>query len=69
MHQLLHDYFWIYVVIVVVIVGALFYFTPKLMRRLEKIIERRLRGEEKSVAGKPGRARTFETEKNRYRSF
>lgn len=40
MHQFLHDYFWIYIVLIFVIVvlfGAVYYFTPKLaMKFLDK---------------------------------
>lgn len=40
MHRLLHDYFWIYIVLILVIVvlfGAVYYFTPKLvMKFLDK---------------------------------
>ena len=69
MHQILHDYFWIYTVVIVVLVSAVFYLMPKLTRRLEKIIERGLRGEKKSVAGKNQREAAFKAVKNRYKSF
>lgn len=69
MHQFLHDYFWIYIVVIVVLIGAVFYLMPKLTRRLEKIIERGLRGEKRKVAGNIERETASKAVKNRYKSF
>jgi ABC-type bacteriocin/lantibiotic exporter with double-glycine peptidase domain len=69
MHQYLHEYFWIYIVAIVVLVGAVFCLMPKLRKRLEKIIERGLRGEKRSVAGKNEREMASKAVKNRYKSF
>ena len=42
MHRFLHEHFWIYIVFVIVIVvlfGAVYYFTPKLvMKFLDKLL-------------------------------
>lgn len=64
MHQSLHDYYWIWVAGIVVGIGALFYLSLKMTGFLEKIIDRRLRGEQKG-----GSAMTSEENKNRYKSF
>lgn len=69
MHQSLHDYFWVYVVGIVVVCGALTYLMPKMTGFLEKTIDRRLRGEQESVKQKGGSAMTSEENKNRYKSF
>lgn len=70
MHQLLHDYFWIYVVIIAIVFGALFYFMPKLTSFLEKVIVGgRMRDAKKSVIRKNERETTSVKEKSRYKSF
>lgn len=69
MHQSLHDYFWLWVVGIVVGIGVLFYISLKMTGFLEKIIDRRLRGEQESVKQKGGSMMTSEKDKNRYKSF
>ncbi len=69
MHQSLHDYFWVWVVGIVVVVGVLFYISLKMTGFLEKIINRRLRGAQTSVKQKGGSGMTSEKDKNRYKSF
>ena len=66
MHQLLHDYFWIYNVVIVVLCGAVFYFTPKLvMKFLSKGVE------EKQVrrVKKKEPDETAEKNRSRYKTF
>lgn len=65
MHQSLHDYYWIYAVVIAVLFGAVFYFTPKLvMKFLNKSVDRKDRraknSESDKIAGQ---------NKHRYRTF
>lgn len=65
MRQSLHDYYWIYAVVVAVLFGAVFYFTPKLaMKFLSKSDDRKNRPGKNSVSDKA--AAKY---KNRYKTF
>ena len=69
MHQLLHDYFWVYVVIIVAVCGAAVYLMPKLTGFLEKTIDRDLRGGQERIKQKGASETISENNKNRYKSF
>ncbi len=65
MNQFLHDYFWIHIVIIVILFGTVFYFTPKLMKFLDKIGgDGKKAGVKKNEPGK-----TAEKNKSRYKTF
>lgn len=65
MHQSLHDYYWIYAVVIAAIVGAVFYLTPKLaMKFLNKSVDRKNRPAKNSVSDKAAAKN-----KNRYKTF
>lgn len=65
MHQSLHDYYWLYVIAVVILTGAVFFLVPKLVKLLDQTIEakivRRVRKDEATEAA--------EKNKNRYKTF
>lgn len=65
MHQSLRDYFWFYIVASVVLFGATIYLMPKLLRFMERIINRR----QSRRAKKNGPGVNAEKNKNRYRTF
>lgn len=65
MHQSLHDYYWIYAVVIAVLFGAVFYLTPKLaMKFLNKSVDRKNRRAKNDESGK-----TAGENKHRYRTF
>lgn len=61
MHRVLHDYFWVYIVLILVIVvlfGAVYYFTPKLvMKFLDKqLTKNKSAAQKKNAAGEAAEA-------------
>lgn len=65
MNRLLHDNFWIYIVLAAVLFIALIYFTPKLVKFLDDFVDRKANRREKKIeAGKAD-----EKSKNRYKTF
>lgn len=66
MHQSLHDYFWVYIVVVVVVCGALVYLMPKMTSFLEKVIVGgKMRDAKKPITRKKECETASEKDKNR----
>lgn len=65
MNQFLHDYFWIYIVIIVLLFSVVFYFTPKLVKFLDKVVS----GGKKAGVKKNESSKTAEKNKSRYKTF
>ena len=64
MNKFLNDDFWIYVVIVIFL-GAMFYFTPKLVKFLDKVVD----GGKKAGVKKNEADQTADNNKSRYKTF
>lgn len=65
MHQLLFDSFWIYIVLAFVSFGVIFYFTPKLVRFLDELIEAKQSQRDKKKESDKAEPKN----KNRYKTF
>ena len=65
MHQFLFDSFWIYIILTFVSFGVIFYFTPKLVRFLDELVDAKRSQRRKKK--EPDKAEP--KNKNRYKTF
>ena len=66
MHQLLHDNFWIYVCVIVVLTVAVFYYTPM---AAEFLWNKVTRTRKKTTTSKNAPDNTAEKSRRRYKTF
>ena len=65
MHQSLHDYYWLYVIAVVILTGAVFFLIPKMFERLTRAVT--AKAARRDAETQVGEA--TEKNKNRYKTF
>lgn len=65
MHRLFHDYFWLYVVALIILTGAIVYLMPKLTKFLNRLLETKILGRAREEQAAKAAAKN----KNRYKTF